>query len=454
MFIGITGTYGAGKGTVANFFKSKGFLHFSASDLLREYLDNEGLPHSRDNLIAMGKKIREQYGTGYIIEEFIKRANGQNAVLESIRSLGEVEALKKNSGILLSVNAPIEMRYKRIISRQSSKDNVDFQTFKTQEESELNGTGGGQQLIPCMKQAHYSINNTLTVEELYKNLEKLLEIMKQKFGSITQPSQTPVNNQVQQPQTQQMQNSFNNQNTTNNTSNESVKIIDVDNQVKSRDEVLQKKESIENNLNNNDQNLQTFDNNTQNETINQSQQNFQDNTYEDKRPSWNEYFMKIAEDVSKRGTCLSAQGGAVIVRNKRILSTGYIGAPRKSKDCLARGSCLRRELNIPSGKHYEICRSVHAEQNAIINAARDGVDIVDADMYLFMKRIFNGDKLVNAYPCFICKKMIINSGLKHFYGICEDGSIKKYDIEEWVKDWSENDMIDDKVKYDSKYYEK
>ncbi|MBN2881199.1 dCMP deaminase family protein [Candidatus Woesearchaeota archaeon] len=174
--------------------------------------------------------------------------------------------------------------------------------------------------------------------------------------------------------------------------------------------------------------------------------------HETKRPSWDEYFMQIAKDVSERGTCLSAKGGCIIVKNKRILTTGYIGAPRKSKDCIERGNCLRRELNIPSGQRYELCRSVHAEQNAIINAAREGVDIKDADMYLHMRKVYGGeDKVLNAYPCFICKKMIINAGIENFYGINEDGSITKYDVNDWVEEWSKNDMVDDKVKYDAKY---
>jgi len=169
----------------------------------------------------------------------------------------------------------------------------------------------------------------------------------------------------------------------------------------------------------------------------------------DSRPSWQRYFMQIAKDVSERGTCLSAKGGCVIVKNKRIVSTGYIGAPRKSKDCLERGLCLRRQLKIPSGHRYEICRSVHAEQNAIINAARVGVDTVDADMYLHMRKF--GETLIDSMPCFICKKMIINAGIKDFYGIMSDGRIKKFSVKKWVEDWSKNDMVDDKELYDAKY---
>jgi len=170
------------------------------------------------------------------------------------------------------------------------------------------------------------------------------------------------------------------------------------------------------------------------------------------RPSWEEYFIKIAQDVATRGTCLSAMGGCVIVKNNMIVSTGYIGSPRKTNDCMSRGYCLRRKLNIPSGQRYELCRSVHAEQNAIINAAREGVSIKDADMFLFMKKIYNDeDKIITAYPCFICKKIIINAGIKNFYGLDADGKIVKYVIDDWVKDWYDKDMVDDQIKHNADY---
>ena len=170
------------------------------------------------------------------------------------------------------------------------------------------------------------------------------------------------------------------------------------------------------------------------------------------RPSWEEYFIQIAKDVAQRGTCMSAKGGCIIVKNNRILSTGYIGAPRKTKDCIERGSCLRRELNIPSGHRYELCRSVHAEQNAIINAARDGVSVKDADMFLYMEKIYQDEnKIITAYPCFICKKIVINAGIKNFYGLTIDGEIAKYSVENWVNDWSQKDLIDDNVKHDANY---
>ncbi|MEA3344441.1 MAG: hypothetical protein U9Q16_02055, partial [Patescibacteria group bacterium] len=100
------------------------------------------------------------------------------------------------------------------------------------------------------------------------------------------------------------------------------------------------------------------------------------------RPSKEEYYLNIAKQIAQRSTCFRLRAGAIILKNDQIISTGYIGAPRGTKDCLERGECLRNKLNIPHGQRYEVCRSVHAEQNAIINAARAGVSLLNGDMYL------------------------------------------------------------------------
>lgn len=171
-----------------------------------------------------------------------------------------------------------------------------------------------------------------------------------------------------------------------------------------------------------------------------------------KKPDWDSYFLKVAEDISKRSNCLSSTGGAVIVKDNVILSTGYIGSPRGVKDCFEKGYCLRRKLNVPSGQKYEICASVHAEQNAIINAAREGQKIVGAKMYLFFKKIYLGDeKIVKAYPCYICKKMIINAGIDEFIGFDENLNIVHYKVSDWVDELNQKDLIFSKDKYDSNY---
>ncbi len=170
------------------------------------------------------------------------------------------------------------------------------------------------------------------------------------------------------------------------------------------------------------------------------------------RPSKIEYYLNIAREVASRSTCLCFHCGAIIVKDDQIISTGYNGAPRKTKDCIERGNCLRRKLNIPSGQRYELCRSVHAEQNAIINSARAGVSLLGGDMYLYGYRVINGKKEpTDIFPCFICKKMIINAGLNKTICTTKDGKYKIFEIEKWIKDWQENDMIDDKEIYKTEY---
>jgi len=117
------------------------------------------------------------------------------------------------------------------------------------------------------------------------------------------------------------------------------------------------------------------------------------------RPSWDKYFLKVTEDVSSRATCVKRQVGALIVKDNQILATGYNGAPKGFSHCTEK-TCLRKKLNVPSGERHELCRGLHAEQNAIIQAAVHGVKI-------------QGSTLYSTYqPCVICAKMMINAGIK------------------------------------------
>ena len=120
------------------------------------------------------------------------------------------------------------------------------------------------------------------------------------------------------------------------------------------------------------------------------------------RPSWDTYFMNITTLVAQRSTCTRRAVGAIIVKDKRILSTGYNGAPTGIRHCLEVG-CLRESLQVPSGERHELCRGIHAEQNAIIQAAYHGVSVKDALLYCTNQ------------PCAICAKMIINAGIKKIY---------------------------------------
>ena len=145
------------------------------------------------------------------------------------------------------------------------------------------------------------------------------------------------------------------------------------------------------------------------------------------------YYLNIAEAVSERGTCLRNNYGSVIVKNDEIISTGYTGAPRGRKNCLDLGFCRRKEKNMPSGAGYELCRSVHSEQNAIISAKRR--DMIGATLYLVGINKRNGNYIDDNEPCTLCKRMIINSGIEK---VVMRDSKTEYRIAN-VSDWIKND---------------
>lgn len=129
------------------------------------------------------------------------------------------------------------------------------------------------------------------------------------------------------------------------------------------------------------------------------------------RISKDDWYMNIALDIAQRSTCLRAIAGAIVVKNDAIISQGYNGSPRGMPNCCDIGVCERDMLCIEPGKNYEICRSVHAEMNCIINAARNGVSILDGDMYVYFERL-DGQKIKCGNPCLICSRMIKNAGIK------------------------------------------
>ncbi|MGN8937401.1 deoxycytidylate deaminase [Bittarella sp. HCP28S3_D9] len=130
----------------------------------------------------------------------------------------------------------------------------------------------------------------------------------------------------------------------------------------------------------------------------------------EKRRDKTNYYLDIAESVLTRGTCLRRKYGAIIVRDDEIISTGYVGAPRGRKNCCDLGYCMRSKLGIPRGERYEICRSVHAEANAIISAERQ--KMIGATLYLVGRECKGGDYVKNASSCSMCKRLIINAGIK------------------------------------------
>lgn len=123
-------------------------------------------------------------------------------------------------------------------------------------------------------------------------------------------------------------------------------------------------------------------------------------TEKKRRPEWDEYFMRMAELTAERSTCLRRTVGAVIVKNKHVIATGYNGAPQGIAHCEDKGGCLRQQLGVPSGERHELCRALHAEQNAIIQAATLGQSVEGGTIY------------ITHQPCVICAKMIINAGIK------------------------------------------
>lgn len=152
-----------------------------------------------------------------------------------------------------------------------------------------------------------------------------------------------------------------------------------------------------------------------------------------KRRDKTNYYLDIAETVSKRGTCLRRNFGAIIVKNDEIISTGYTGAPRGRNNCSDLGFCRREQLKVPRGTRYELCRSVHAEANCIISASRR--DMIDSTLYLVGIDVKTGELVKDANSCSMCKRLIINAGIEKV--VIRD-TIDNYRIIN-VCDWVEKD---------------
>ena len=142
------------------------------------------------------------------------------------------------------------------------------------------------------------------------------------------------------------------------------------------------------------------------------------------------YYLDIAETVLERGTCLRRNFGAIIVRHDTIISTGYTGAPRGRKNCCDLGYCRRESMNIPRGERYELCRSVHAEANAIISAPRD--KMIDSTLYLVGKEVSTGEYIQNAVCCSMCKRLVINAGISQVIVRDDRDHYRKIDVQDWI----------------------
>lgn len=302
LVIGITGTLGAGKGTIVEMLKQKGFAHYSAREFLRSKVEALGLKVDRDSLTMVANSLREKDGGDFIAKGLLAKAQevGQNCIIESIRNIKEVEYLKTHANfILFCVDADIKIRYERIVLRGSETDKISFRTFCENEQREMSSLDENKQnLGAVMQMADYKFDNNSTRANLQKQIE------------------------------------------------EAIKKI----------------------------------------------------SYQ--RPSWDEYFLEVVKTVAKRATCNRGRSGCVIVKNKQILVTGYVGSPTGLPHCDEVGHLLRKTIDENGEISMHCVRTVHAEQNAICQAAKRGIALEGATLYCTMT------------PCRTCAMMIINCGIK------------------------------------------
>lgn len=179
MIIGITGTLGAGKGTIVDYLvRNKGFRHFSVRGFLIGQLTKKGMPVNRDTMTSLANELRAAHGPSYIVDQLFSQAgqSGGHAIIESIRTPGEIASLRaKGPFVLLAVDALPELRYNRIANRGSETDHIDFHTFLENERREMNSDNPNHQnLAECIRQADYTLTNNGSAEELYAQVDQIL----------------------------------------------------------------------------------------------------------------------------------------------------------------------------------------------------------------------------------------------------------------------------------------
>ncbi len=188
MIVGLTGTFAAGKGSVAEYLIGKGFQYYSLSDELRLLVREKGAMPTRDNLIKAGNALRKKHGNGFLAELVIKRLRGapsiQNSIVDSIRNPGEIAVLKELKDFyMVAVDAPVDIRYERARKRASARDPKRFSEFLVQEKREMTGKGTEQRLAACIAAADFRITNNADFKKLYKQIEKVVGEIKAKVAA-------------------------------------------------------------------------------------------------------------------------------------------------------------------------------------------------------------------------------------------------------------------------------
>ncbi|MCH3924737.1 MAG: deaminase [Bacteroidales bacterium] len=323
LVIGITGSIGAGKGSIVNVLKKSGFVHFSAREFLVEKIKELGLDVNRDTMTLVANRLRSDQGNDFIARGLLEKAKKENnnCVIESIRNVKEIDYLKENTQfILFSIDADIKTRYKRIKARKSETDNVDFKTFVANDQREMDSKDENKQNIrSCMERADFTFLNNGTMEDLDEEVKKVLAIIQHK-----------------------------------------------------------------------------------------------------ERPSWDKYFLEIVSVVAKRATCNRGRSGCVIVKDKQILVTGYVGSPNGLPHCDEVGHLFKKMIDDDGNVSNHCVRTVHAEQNAICQAAKRGIALDGATLYCTMT------------PCRTCAMMIINCGIKRV--VCQNKYHSGSETEQLFKD--------------------
>lgn len=301
MIIGLTGKNGAGKGEVAKYLQERSFNYYSLSDVLRETAQKEGKEITRDTLVALGNRLRNEKGAGVLAEAIFSRLDPEkNYVIDSIRHPSEVAVLRRRKDFfLVQIKAPQRLRFERLKLRARERDPRTFEEFVALEEREASSAeSADQQLDKAILLADFTLDNAGPLKMLQDQARELLLSLSRK----------------------------------------------------------------------------------------------------EERPDWDAYFMGIAKAVAMRSNCMKRKVAAVIVKDRRIISTGYNGTPRGVKNC-SEGGCPRCNSVEPSGKGLGECLCSHAEENSIVQAAYHGVPIKGSTLYTTFS------------PCLMCTKMIINAGI-------------------------------------------